>query len=174
VTIGLGGQPASEANPRRRLILLCVVLSVLSLLTACSHAATVQDMAIIERPDTQTAIHAWSTSGGQEQTSAVSRDLARIAATAAAADITGLRAACASLQTHVEAAQAYASIPDTVAQSHWSAALAQAALAAADCISFTQNLDPALLTRSGHELQAYDTEIDKLGARMDSLHPAQG
>lgn len=104
----------------------------------------------------------------------MSRDLARVAATAAAADITGLRAACASLQAHVEAAQAYASIPDTVAQSHWSAALAQAARAAADCIAFTRNLDPDLLTRSGHELKAYDTEIGKLSDRIESLDLIQG
>jgi hypothetical protein len=97
-----------------------------------------------------------------------------VAAAAAAADITGVRAACVSLQAHVEAAQAYADIPDTVAQSHWSAALAQAVRAAADCIAFTRNLDPDLLTRSGHELKAYDAEIEKLSERVDSLNLIQG
>lgn len=104
----------------------------------------------------------------------MSRDLTRVTATAAAADIIGLRIACTSPQIHVEAAQAYASIPDTVAQSHWSAALAQAPRAAADCIAYTHNLGPDLLARSGHELQAYDTEIEKLSNRIDSLDLVQG
>lgn len=174
MTIGLSSQPPTAANPRRYPILLCVVFSVLGLLTACSHATTVHDTSATTRTDTKAAIHAWSISGGQDRTSAVSRDLARVAATAAAADIAGLRVACASLQTHVEAAQAYASIPDTVAQSHWSAALAQAARAAADCIAFTQNLDPDPLTRSGHELKAYDAEVGKLSNRVDLLDLIQG
>lgn len=173
MTMGLSSQPPTAASPRRRTMLLCAMLSVLSLLTACSHATTVQDLSATTRTDTEAAIHAWSISGGQDRTSTVSRDLARVAATAGTADITGLRTACASLQTHVEAAQAYAGIPDTVAQSHWSAALGQAARAAADCIAFTHNLDPNLLTCSGHELKAYDTEIGKLSDRVDSLELVQ-
>jgi hypothetical protein len=174
VTTGLSSQPPAAADPRKRRILVWAVFLGLSLLTACSPAATVHDTSATTSTGTKAAIQAWSISGGQDRTSAVSRDLARVAATAAAADITGVRAACASLQTHVETAQAYASIPDTVAQSHWSAALTQAARAAADCIAFTRNLDPVLLTRSGHELKAYDAEIGKLSERVDSLNLIQG
>ena len=151
VTIGLSAQVPPAASPRRHPILLCAALSSLSLLTACSHVATARDTATIKHTNTQVAIQTWSMGGGQDRTSAASRDLARVATTAAAADITGLRTACASLRIHEEAAQAYASIPDRVAQSHWSDTLDQAGLAATDCIAFTQNLDPKLLTWSDHE-----------------------
>ena len=176
-TPGLSSQSPTAANPRRHPPILLYAVLGLSLLTGCGQATNVQDTSATTRTDTKVAVQGWSISGGQDRTSAVSRDLARVAATAAAADITGLRAACASLRAHVEAAQAYASIPDTVAQSHWSAALAQAARAAraaADCIAFTRNLDPDLLTRSGHELKAYDTEIGKLSDRIESLDLIRG
>lgn len=174
MTTRLNSQPPAATDSRKQRILVCAVFLGLSLLTACSQATTVHVTSAMTPTGTKAAIQAWSISGGQDRTSAVSRDLARVAATAAAADITGVRAACVSLQTHVEAAQAYASIPDTITQSHWSAALVQAAWAAADCIDFTRNLDPDLLTRSGHELKAYETEIGKLSERVDSLNLIQG
>jgi hypothetical protein len=154
--------------------LLGAVAVALILLTGCSEATTIQDTSAVTPVDVRAAIHVWSTSGGQDRTSAISKDLADVAATAAVADITGMRIACTSLQTHVEAAQAYASIPDTPAQTHWSTALAEAARAAADCIAFTHNPDPDLLTRSGYELNAYDVEIGKLSDRVNALNLLQG
>lgn len=152
-------------HPREYRILLGAVAVALILLTGCSQAATVQDTAAVTPVDVRTAVRAWSAGGGQDRTSAISKDLANVAATAAVADIPGMRTACTSLQTHVEAAQAYTSIPDTVAQTHWSNALAQAAQASADCIAFTHHLDPNMLTKSGQELKAYDTEIGMLSDR---------
>jgi hypothetical protein len=161
-------------HPREYQILLGAVAVALILLTGCSQATTIQNTSAVTPVDVRAAIHIWSASGGQDRTSAISKDLADVAATAAVADITGMRTACTSLQTHVQTAQAYASIPDTPAQIHWSNALTQAAQASADCIAFTHNLDPALLTRSGHELKAYDTEISKLSDRINALDLLHG
>jgi hypothetical protein len=131
VTTGLSSQPPPAAKPRQYPILLSVVAFALSLLTGCGQASTIRDTSAGTPADTKAAIHAWSTSGGQDRASAVSKDLASVAATAAVADIAGLRAACASLQTHVEDARAYTGIPDVAAQTHWWTALTHAALAAA-------------------------------------------
>jgi hypothetical protein len=142
-------QPTSQHlvfQPRRYRILLAAVAGGLILLTECSEVTTIQDTSAVTPVDARAAIHAWSASGGQDRTTAISKDLADVAATAAATDITGMRTACTSLQTHVEVAQAYASIPDTPAHTHWSNALAHAAQASADCIAFTQNLDPSKLS----------------------------
>jgi hypothetical protein len=114
-------------------------------------------------------ISAWSTGGGQDHTSAISKDLANVGAAAAATDIIGVSTACTSLQTHAEAAQAYVSIPDTQAQINWATALAHAARAATDCIAFTRNHDPDLLIQSGHELEAYAAAIGKLSDRANAL-----
>lgn len=159
---------------RRYRILLGAVAVALILFTGCSQATTIQGASAVTPVDVRAAIHVWSASGGQDRTSAISKDLANVAATAAAADITGMRTACTSLQNHVEAAQAYTSIPDTAAQTNWSNASTQAAQVSADCIAFTHNLNPNVLTKSSQELKSYDTEIGKLSDRVNALNLLQG
>jgi hypothetical protein len=65
-------------------------------------------------------------------------------------------------------------MPDTLAQTDWSTALAQGARAATDCITFTRNLDWNLLAQSGHELSACNTAILKFTDRITALNTLQG
>jgi hypothetical protein len=93
-------------------------------------------------------------------------------AASAATDITGMSAACTSLQTDVEAAQAYdASVPDTMLQDDWSTALAQEARAATDCAAATRNgnLDSDLLSQSNREFDAATATWSKYNARLNAL-----
>jgi hypothetical protein len=93
----------------------------------------------------------------------------------AANDITGLSAACTSLQTDVEAAQAYAPFPDTSAQIDWSTALAQAARSATDCKASTRNNPNAdLMTQSNQELDSYTTALNKFTHRVNVLKAGGG
>jgi hypothetical protein len=142
-------------------LVLFLVIGIATQLTPASSAPPVVSPRAV--------ISAWSTGGGQDHTSAISKDLADVGAAAAATDIIGVRAACTSLQTHAEAAQAYVSIPDTLAQTNWATALAHAARAATDCIAFTHNHDPDLLIQSGHELEAYTAAIGKFSDRANAL-----
>jgi hypothetical protein len=96
----------------------------------------------------------------------MSKDFTDMGTAGTASDIAGLRVVCTSLQAHVESARSYASIPDALAQTDWSTALAQAARAATDCIVSTRDLDADLLTQASNELHvatiAFDRCIDRL------------
>ncbi|HEY3692796.1 MAG TPA: hypothetical protein VGL46_21340 [Pseudonocardiaceae bacterium] len=180
--VGQGMLPRCTYRQRRSLhalsakisTLLIALVSGLILLAGCGQATTTQDTPAVSPPDPRVAVSSWWTGGGQDRLSAISTDFARLASTSAAADITGLRAACTSLQTHVESAQAYTIIPDTLAQADWSTALAQGARTATDCIAFTHNLDGDLLAQSGRELSGCDTAILKLTDRITALNTLQG
>jgi hypothetical protein len=119
--------------------------------------------------DPRVAISDWWTGGGQDRESAISKDYTDMGTAATATDIPGLGTACASLQSDVEAAQAYGGVPDTVAQADWSTALAQSARAATDCIAFTRNLDAGLLTQSGQELSASTAALNKVTERIKTF-----
>jgi hypothetical protein len=84
-------------------------------------------------------------------------------------DLAGLNSACESLQADVESAQAYSPIPDAQAQTHWSAALAQEARAASDCIAGISSRDLDLISKSGGEVMAGAAQMVKVTARMNAL-----
>jgi hypothetical protein len=111
----------------------------------------------------------WSTGGGLDRASAISNDYTDMETAATATDIPGLGTACASLQSDVEAAQAYRGIPVTVAQADWSTALAQSARAATDCIASTRNLDVGLLNQSAQKLNASTAAFRKATERIKTL-----
>jgi ABC-type glycerol-3-phosphate transport system substrate-binding protein len=178
--------PPSTQLPRRSPILLIAVIIGLILLAGCGQATTTQDTpgevapadpraAVAVAPaDPRVAVAAWWDGGGQDRLSAMSKDATDIVAAGTAYDVTGISAACASLQTHVEAAQAYASVPDTMIQTDWSTALAQYARSATDCVAATRNrsldnLDGDLLTQSAREAEAGTTALGKCTDRLNAL-----
>lgn len=110
------------------------------------------------------AIVAWVNGGGQDRVDAISSDFSNIATGIAAADSPAVNAACVSLRSHVEKAQAYAPVP-----SDWSAALAQAARSATDCIAGTDTLNASLISRSGHELKATTAAIVAMTTRLKTF-----
>jgi hypothetical protein len=125
--------------------------------------------------DSRAAISAWWTGGGLDRNSAIGKDFRDMGTATAANDITGLSAACTSLQTDVEAAQAYAPFPDTSAQTDWSTALAQAARSATDCKASTRNNpDADLMTQSNQELDSYTTALNKFTHRVNVLKAGGG
>jgi hypothetical protein len=111
----------------------------------------------------------WWSGGGQDHASAISKDYTDMETAATATDITGLGTACASLQSDVEAAQAYGGIPDTVAQADWSTALAQSARSATDCVAGTRTFDAGLITQSAQELSASTAAVRKVTERIKTL-----
>jgi hypothetical protein len=122
--------------------------------------------------DLKVALLAWLTGGGPDHVPAIIKDVQEMVAADAAPDIPGMNAACTSLQTDVEAAQAYnASVPDTMLQSDWSSALAQEARAATDCTAATRNgnLDSDLLNQSNREFDAATATWSKYNARLNAL-----
>jgi hypothetical protein len=153
-------------SPRGCQIVLMAVAVGLSLLAGCGQTSTIQNTPAAAPADSRAAVLAWWTGGGQDRTAAMSKDFTDMGTAGTASDIAGLRVVCTSLQAHVESARSYASIPDTLAQTDWSTALAQAARAATDCIVSTRDLDADLLTQASNELHvatiAFDRCIDRL------------
>lgn len=160
--------------PRRLLALITMVVG-LGLLTGCSQGDTGQNNAVdhgtmaLAPNDLRAEMAAWANGGGTDLMSEIAKDSGDVAAAAGVTDVAGMGEACASLQGHVEAAQAYTGMPDTLAQSYWSTALAQAARAATDCRAFTRSLDFDLLAQSGREVQAWDTATRKCTERVNAI-----
>jgi hypothetical protein len=115
------------------------------------------------------AVVAWYDSGGKKLITDLSGDFTAIQAAGTKQDVAALHTACGSLQTHVEAAQAYTHIPDTQAETSWAQALALYARAATDCLSGTTSLNAALVTQSGQELQQGTSALSQVTARMQQL-----
>jgi hypothetical protein len=174
----------STQLPRRSPIWLIAVVVGLTLLAGCGQATTTHDTPGVVAPavpraavavapaDLKVALLAWLTGGGPDHVPAIIKDVQEMVAADAAPDIPGMNAACRSLQTDVEAAQAYnASVPDTMLQNDWSSALAQEARAATDCTAATRNgnLDSDLLNQSNREFDAATATWSKYNARLNAL-----
>jgi outer membrane murein-binding lipoprotein Lpp len=171
-------------------LLIAVVIGLI-LLAGCGQATTTQDTPGVVAPadpraavavapaDPRVAVAAWWTGGGQDRLSAISKDIDDSGAAAAASDISGLSAACASLQTDIEAAQAYEHVPDTLIQTDWSTTLAQYARSATDCIAATHNrdfdsFDPDLLAQSTREMGAPTAAVRRMTDRLKTLQSGGG
>ena len=143
---------------------VCVAIAGCGVTTSASSGAT--SPATSERQATPAAaasanpVHAWLDGGGRQLLTDLSGDSQRIATAAGNQDVTGVGAGCAVMQRDVEKAQAYDHIPLASAQTHWSAALAQYARSATDCITATSTGDGELMTRAGNEMSVGNTETD--------------
>lgn len=115
------------------------------------------------------AVEAWLRGGGQLVIDNLAADYRRVAAAMTANDMSELSAACSALRTSAETAQAYPPIPDSEAQVHWSASLAQSARSGTDCLAGLSANSGALITQGGHEAGASARESALMNARIGTL-----
>jgi hypothetical protein len=157
---------------------VAILIGAVTLVNTAGQQATQPPHAATPAPEQKpqidpiaVAVTTWITSGGINHLNAISGDLTRITQTATVGDTPGINTACHSLQTHVEAAQAYSAIPDQESQNDWATALAQAARAASDCIAGTDTINASLITKSGQELEAATTAITAMNTRIRDITP---
>jgi hypothetical protein len=109
----------------------------------------------------------WSDGGGSALIGNLVDDFTAISG--AGHNATAMHQACAGMQTHVEAAQAYRQIPDEQAEASWARALALYARAASDCLAGTSGLNAALITKAGQEMDQGSKELDQTAARIKQI-----
>jgi hypothetical protein len=114
----------------------------------------------------------WNHAGGEHLVNALAIDLSGLAVAAKAEDLAATGQECTSLQRDVEAAQGYPAKPDTEAQTHWAASLAQLALASSDCLAAvsTGDANNPLFTRMASEITNGGTEATKAATREKLLN----
>lgn len=127
------------------------------------------DTGPVATQDAASALHAWSAGGGLSRLSALSSDLSAITQAAGNQDTTSLRAACSAMQTDVQSAQAYASIPDATAQASWLSALSYLSQASNDCIVGAYQLNAGLIEKANSEIGTANDAIARTSARIDEL-----
>jgi hypothetical protein len=115
------------------------------------------------------AVEAWLRGGEQLVIDNLATDYRRVAAAMTANDMTELSAACSALRSSAETAQAYPPIPDSEAQVHWSASLAQSARSGTDCLAGLGANSGVLITQGGHEAGASSRESALMNARIGTL-----
>jgi hypothetical protein len=120
-------------------------------------------------PGVATNLAAWVSGGGERQLTLLGRDFGALAEASSAANMTRMGASCAQLKLDVAGAQAFAPIPDTRAQRHWSAALAAYARGAADCVKGTHTSNTPLILRAADEIVAGSNSLDKVTARLNQI-----
>ena len=121
--------------------------------------------------NTKAAIYAWWSTGGNDRITALGNDSGAASKAAAAVDFTGLRTACAALQSDTEAAQGGPPIPDQQAQEAWAKGLAQYARAATDCLAGIDTSTPSLISQSADELGAGVDAFNAVTQRVLTLTP---
>ncbi len=120
-------------------------------------------------PAAAQAVEAWLRGGGQLVIDNLASDYRKVAATMAANDVQGLVPACGALRTSAETAQAYPPIPDSEAQVHWAASLAQSARAGTDCLAGIAADHLELIAQAGHEAGASSRESALMNARITTV-----
>jgi hypothetical protein len=108
----------------------------------------------------------WWQDGGKDRAQAIRADFTAMGTAADNSDFRAVRAACAAAQRHIAAAQAYAPIPDSQAQQHWTAALAAYARGVSDCMAGVKALDAGAITRAGDEVAAGNADLAKVTGRL--------
>lgn len=175
----LGPHPwAPPPRPRSRTALFVVggVFTVLALLTGAGVLLSVltgaapstapPGSAPVTAPTQVQAIGAWYRGGGRQILGDLAQDFQN-AGTATSTE--SLRAACTGLRGHVEAAQAYAPIPDAEAHRHFATALERFAVGAGDCLAGINGASPQLIDKAGDELAAGTRSLGESTQRIASL-----
>ncbi|HKS98160.1 MAG TPA: hypothetical protein VJT31_01405 [Rugosimonospora sp.] len=182
---GAPPQPAPPKKSTSMVLLICAVavlaicgagIAVALVLASTHHGAnpaTQSSQAASAQPTSTAAIRAaivaWNNNGGKDKLDALDKDSQALATAAGKTDIAGLKAACSALEADVADAQAYAPIPDAIAQQHWAAALADYGQSAADCVAAADALDATRMTKAGTEMRQGTTEIQVVTARLKVL-----
>jgi hypothetical protein len=132
--------------------------------TATTSAA--QDPGTSSAAPGPSTILVWWQSGASDKYTAIGHDSDSVATAAGAQDVAGLVAACKSLQSDTEAAQAYTPAPDQSVQQPLSEALAMYARAATDCISGGERIDPSLITQGANEMAQGTAKVNEAVAAI--------
>ena len=148
---------------------LAVIATAGVLLSALAGSTTPPAIGPDTAPTGQTqvqAIGSWYRGGGRQILGDLAQDFQN-AGSATSAE--ALRMACVGLQGHVEAAQAYAPIPDAEAHRHFATALDRFALGANDCLAGISGTDTRLINKAGDELAAGTRSLGESTRRIASL-----
>jgi len=117
----------------------------------------------------EAAIADWFTKGGDKRVLALQTDFEAIAKAAGAIDIPAVKISCTTLKTDVDKAQAYAPLPDALAQKSWAASLDLYEMAALDCVSGADKVDADLLLKSNDEMLQGSKELGKATERIEAI-----
>ncbi|MFC4133968.1 hypothetical protein ACFOZ4_25435 [Hamadaea flava] len=120
-------------------------------------------------PQKQQAIADWFTHGGDKRLTALQNDFEAIAKAATATDLPAVKAGCSTLKSDVDAAQAYAPLPDAQAQKFWAASLDLYEKAALDCVAGAEKADSRLLLKSNDEMTQGSRELSRATARVQEI-----
>jgi hypothetical protein len=115
------------------------------------------------------AVVAWWEGGAKDRMNVLNNDFTAIATASSNNNVLGVGAGCLSMQKHVEAAQAYRSVPDAQGQTYWAAAMASYARAAGDCIAGIESGNQVVMQRGAQEIQDGNLQIEKLTGRIREL-----
>ena len=141
---------------RRALAAIAVTL----LTAGCSSSPPTQHLTPSEQ------IGAWADGGGQKRLDALRAD--QSAFVNSAGDPTGN--ACFQLRDDAKAARAYAPMPDTAAEQHWAASLADLETFAKDCIAATADGPNSILwDQARSAMNAAQTESSALNDRLSEI-----
>jgi len=117
----------------------------------------------------EAAIADWFTKGGDKRVLALQTDFEAIAKAAGAIDIPAVKISCTTLKTDVDKAQAYAPLPDALAQKSWAASLDLYEMAALDCVSGADKVNADLLLKSNDEMLQGSKELGKATERIEAI-----
>jgi hypothetical protein len=115
------------------------------------------------------AVAQWVTKGGEDNLKTLAGDFKDLEDAANNNDMSAISDSCAQLQTDVEAAQAYDPIPDPQAQHNWSAALADYAKGATDCVAGADSSNADLITKASTEITDGSTELNQVTTRLGEI-----
>jgi len=127
--------------------------------------------AAADPPDPQLALAVaqWVTNGGATDLKSLGADFSALETAANTSDLAAISSSCAQLQSDVESAQSYDPIPDPEAQHNWSAALAEYARGATDCVAGADTSNDDLITRASTEIVTGSKDLDLVTARLEEI-----
>jgi len=120
-------------------------------------------------PQLQAAVADWFTKGGDKRLTALQTDFESIAKAATATDLPAVKRSCTTLKSDVDAAQAYAPLPDAQAQKSWAASLDLYEKAALDCVAGAEKSDAQLLMKSTDEMTQGSKQLTTATERIQDI-----
>jgi hypothetical protein len=96
-------------------------------------------------------------------------DIMAVFTAGGANDMTTMSSRCASVQSEAQGLRNYGPVPDTEAQSYWSAILSDELQASSDCLTGIRTNNAALTKRADSEFDLGGSEFTKFKVRMEEL-----
>lgn len=113
-------------------------------------------------------IIAWDQNGGNDRLTALNTDFTQLS-TDANNNPGNVAADCQQISADTNKAAAYQHVPDTAAQKHWAAALADFKHGAADCTQGVNNSDTAQMAKGANEISAGNTQVLAVAKRFTAI-----